>query len=270
MDILNFIYLPPLLATMTTDHDGVVLRTTATSLDILELLRENDGARVSELAEIMDRPKSTIYGHLETLQAKEFVMKEGDVYYPGPELLRLGHYVHTSNEGYLLAKEFTNRIFEEVGLRTIFVAEMSGRGVFLHTAAGDRSKWSHEELGERLYLHDTAVGKAILAHEPRWKVERTLDKWGLPNETSNTNTDREELMSELEEVREQGYALNRGENIRGLHAVGLAAKGAHGNVIGAFSVSGPRKIFTDKESLEEIVDQLTALVEEYELELSLI
>ena len=255
---------------METKHDGVVLRTTARSLDILELLRKNDGIRVSELAEIMDRPKSTIYGHLETLQAKEFVRKDGSVYYPGPELLRLGHYVHTSSEGHVLAEEFTDRMFERVGLRTIFVAEMGGRGVFLHMAAGDRSEWSHEELGERLYLHNTAVGKAILASQSEWKVKQTLDKWGLPDETSNTNTDRESLMGELEEVREQGYALNCGENIRGLHAVGIAARGIHGSVIGAFGVSGPRKITTDQQSLEEIVDQLTALVEEYELELSLL
>lgn len=254
---------------MTRDPDTPPLKTTATSIEVLEELEDRDGARVSELADAMDIPKSTVHGHLETLRQKQFVMKDGDVYYPGPELLRLGNYVHTSRPGYVLAREFTEQLFDRVGYRSIFVAEMSGRGVFIHTATGDRSEWEHEGLGNRLYLHDTAVGKAILAAMPRWSVEKILDKWGMPAETENAITDRDELFEELERVREQGYAINRGENIEGLYAIGVAAEDPTGDVIGAFSVSGPRQVFSDEDYVQNLVDEVTGLVEEYELELAL-
>jgi DNA-binding IclR family transcriptional regulator len=52
---------------MGRDTGSKQLQTTATSIDVLELLAELDGARVTELAERMDRPKSTIHGHLATL-----------------------------------------------------------------------------------------------------------------------------------------------------------------------------------------------------------
>lgn len=253
---------------MTADPDRAVLQTTATSLDILELLAELDGARASELAERMDRPRSTIHGHLDTLHEKQFAVKEGDIYYPGPELLRLGHAVQTGKEGYVLAEKFTERLFEETGYRTIFVTEMCGRGIFLHAETGEMSEWSHEGPGEQLSLHCTAVGKAILAEKPRRRVEEVVDRWGLPRRTPNTITNRDDLYEELDRVRERGYAVNREENLEGLHAIAVAATDKSGSVIGAFSVSGSGQKFTDEAFIEDIVEDISAIVNDYELELA--
>lgn len=246
------------------------LQTTTTSIEVLELLEELDGARVTELADRMDTPKSTIHGHLATLRSKQFVLKRGDIYYLGPELLRLGNQVRTRKEEYVLAREYTERIYEEVGFRSIFATEMGGRAVFLHTASGNKMGWAHERLGNRLYLHDTAIGKAMLAELPQRRVEQILDEWGLPRETEHTITDREALFAELETVREQGYASNHEENLRDLHGVGVAATERSGNVIGGFSITGPKHSFTKESRERQLADAVTEIVNEYELELSLV
>jgi DNA-binding IclR family transcriptional regulator len=124
-------------------------------------------------------------------------------------------------------------------------------------------------MGNRLYLHSTAVGKSILSELPRHRVEQIIDRWGLPAETNQTITDREELFAELEEVRQQGYAVNHEENIRDLHAVGVAATEQSGDVIGGFSVAGPKHSFTGSEREQQLAEVLTELVNEYELGLSL-
>jgi len=253
---------------MTSESDSSILGTTATSLEILELLEDMDGARVNEIAEEMDRPKSTVHGHLKTLERKLFVTKDNGIYYPGPELLRLGHYIKTSQAEYVLAEEFTDRLYEQLGYRSIFVTEMGGWAVFLHIAAGERSEWSHEGPGERLYLHNTAVGKAILGSKPNWRVEEILDQRGMPAETENTTTSREALLDELEEVRQQGYAVNHEENIEGLSAVGVAAEESSGNAFGAFSVSGPTQVF-DENIIRTVADEIMGVVKEFELELTL-
>lgn len=254
---------------MARDDGSDVLQTTATSLDILELLDEIGGARVSEIADRMDAPKSTVHGHLATLESRHFVIQRGDFYELGPELLRLGNQVRTRKEGYVLAREFTERLFDELGLRSIFVAEMGGRAVFVHTASGDKVEWTHERLGNRLYLHNTAAGKAILAELPRPRVEQVIDEWGMPAETADTTTDREELFAELGEVRERGYAVNNAENFEELHAIGVAATRQSGEVIGAFSVTGPEHAVTGPDREAQLADAVTEIVEEYELELAL-
>lgn len=254
---------------MARNTDSKTLQTTATSIEILELLEEFNGARVTELAEHMDAPKSTIHGHLATLESKQFVVKRADIYYLGPELLRLGNRVRTRKEGYVLAREYTERLFEDVGFRSVFAVEMGGRAVFIHTASGNKMGWTHERLGNRLYLHNTAVGKSILAAMPRRRVEQILDEWGMPRETENTITDREELFAELEAIQEQGYATNHEENIQDLHGIGVAAVEQSGTVIGGFSITGPKHSFTGSNRERQLADVVTELVNEYELELSL-
>ncbi|SFL34353.1 transcriptional regulator, IclR family [Halogranum rubrum] len=255
---------------MTAEDDPKMLKTTATSIAVLEYLEETHGARVSEIAESMGLPKSTIHGHLTTLKHKQFVIQEGDFYSLGPELLRLGNKVRTRDSGYVLARKFTEQLFEETGLRSIFAAEMDGKAVFLHTASGNKMGWAHEQLGNRLYLHSTAVGKAILAELPEQRVDQIIEKWGLPAETESTITTREGLSAELEEVRNRGYAVNRGENFRELYAIGDAAARRPGDVIGGFSVTGPAHAIVETGKEEELARQVTDIVREFELELSLV
>lgn len=245
------------------------LKTTAASIEILEIVEEMGGARVSELAERTGRPKSTVHGHLTTLWSKEFVVKRGDVYHVGPELLRLGNAVRTRKEGFVLAREFSERMFENTGLRSNFSVEMGGKAVILHSASGDKTGWAHERMGSRLHLHDTAVGKAILAELPRRRVEQIIDRWGLPAETDQTITDAETLFAELETVRDQGYAVNHEENITDLHAVGVAATEQSGELIGGFSITGPKHSLTGEQREREMAQAVIELVDEYELELSL-
>lgn len=254
---------------MAGTDESKMLKTTATSIEILELLEEFNGARISEIADRMDRPKSTVHGHLATLEEKEFVIQRGDFYYLGPELLRLGNYVRTRVNGFVLAREFTERLFEEVRLRSIFAVEMGGKAVFIHTASGNKIGWTHERLGNRLHLHNTAVGKAILAELPDTRTEQILDEWGLPRETENTITDRQALSAELAEIREQGYAVNNAENFRELYGIGVAATRQSGGVIGGFSVTGPEHSITDGEREAQLADTVKEIVNEFELELAL-
>ncbi|MFC6724956.1 IclR family transcriptional regulator [Halobium palmae] len=255
---------------MDRQTDSKTLRTTATSIEVLELLDELDGARVTQLAERMEAPKSTVHGHLATLRAKQFVLKRGDIYYLGPELLRLGNHVRTRKEGYVLAREYTERLYDSIGFRSIFTTEMDGKAVFLHTASGSKMGWAHERLGNQLYLHDTAVGKAILAELPRRRIEQILDEWGMPRETENTITSREALFEELETVRERGYATNHAENLPDLYGIGVAATEQSGNVVGGFSITGPEHSFVDEGRERQLADAVIEIVNEYELELSLV
>lgn len=246
-----------------------MLGTTATSMEVLTLLDELDGAGITELAEYMEMPKSTIHGHLSTLKSEEFVMKEGDIYLLGPELLRLGNQIRTRKEAFVLAREYTERMYTESGFRSVFATEMDGRAVFIHTASGNKMGWTHERVGNRLFLHNTAVGKAMLAELPEWRIDQVLDEWGLPAETEHSITDRAELRSELEAVRERGYATNHEENIADLHGIGVAATEISGNLIGGFSITGPERPFSDPNRVSELVDAITEVKNEYELELSL-
>ena len=48
--------------------DSATLKTTALSIGIVELIEEMGEARVNEIADRLDRPKSIVHGHLTTLE----------------------------------------------------------------------------------------------------------------------------------------------------------------------------------------------------------
>jgi DNA-binding IclR family transcriptional regulator len=59
------------------------VRTVDRTLEILEIIRELDGAGVSEIADRVQVGKSAVHNHLNTLAQREYVVKEGDEYHIG-------------------------------------------------------------------------------------------------------------------------------------------------------------------------------------------
>jgi DNA-binding IclR family transcriptional regulator len=82
------------------------------------------------------------------------------------------------------------------------------------------------------------VGKAILSRLSKEEVRSIVSRVGLPGLTEATITDLDALYQELEETRQRGYALDRGEHEAGVYCVGAPILDARGQVIGSCSVSG--------------------------------
>lgn len=70
-------------------------------------------------------------------------------------------------------------------------------------------------------------------------MDNIFERWGLPSLTENTITDEDSLRQELNEIRERGYSINRGEHFPGVCAVGTVTVSEPDDVVGAISISGP-------------------------------
>lgn len=251
---------------MPTDANRRTLATTETSLRVVNKLKELDGARVTELAEEMDLAASTVHSHLATLEKTEYVVKEGDRYCLGLRFLNLGEYVRQNNEYFSLAKSKVDQLAAETGGRGHFIVEEHGRGIYVYTKSGEHAVETFSRDGRRLYLHQTAAGKAILAYLPRERVREIIDRQGLPRRTDNTIIDPDDLFEELEAVRERdGIAFNEEEQIRGVRAVGAPVQDAADGVIGSLSVSGPTHRMKGERLHEEVPDVVLGTANELEL-----
>jgi DNA-binding IclR family transcriptional regulator len=88
-------------------------------------------------------------------------------------------------------------------------------------------------------LHATALGKAMLAEFSEERVQAIVDRHGLEPVTANTITDEKELFESLADVRERGYALDRGEHHEEIRSVAAPVTDRKGTVEGAVSISAP-------------------------------
>jgi len=209
------------------------------SFRIVDALMDLDGAGVSELATYLELPKSTVHNYLSTLEEDEYITKEDGQYYVGVRFLELGAYVRKRQKIYEIAHPEVERLAEETEELTNLLVEEHGKGIYLQRARVAQAVQVEAHVGTRVPLHCTALGKCILAHLPEQRVESIIDREGLDPVTPNTVTNREKLSSQLEQIREQGYALDDEERIEGLRCVAAPILSNDDRVLGSISVSGP-------------------------------
>lgn len=244
------------------------VKTTQRSLDIVETLREMDGARLTELADRLDLPNSTVHNHLSTLMERDYVLKDGDVYRISLRFLDLGEHARNRRKVYELAKPEIEELADETGEIANLLVEENGWGVYLWSSEGEDAVPLDISPGKHVHLHATALGKSILAHLPEKRVEEIIDRRGLPAQTDATITDPDELTDELETVRNQGYAIDDEERLQGMRCIGTTVKSESGNIIGAISVSGPTSAMSMDRLTDSLADQLQGAANVIELKVA--
>lgn len=239
---------------MTADID-VPVKATRVSFDVVEALRSLDGAGVSEVAQYLDVPKSTVHDHLCTLERLELVVNEGGTYKTGVRFLELGGYSRQRMKVFEVAKPEIKKLAEQTGEHSNLMVEEHGRGVFLHKAEGPDAVQLDTYNGYRVHLQTTALGKAILAHFPEDRVREILERHGMPRVTEKTVTDEDELFDELAQIREQGFARDFEERVIGMQCIAAPILGDD-EVLGAISVSGPKSRMQGQRFEAEIPKQV--------------
>lgn len=245
------------------------LKSTETTFEIVDLILELNGARPTELAERLDVSPSTVHAHLATLEKKRYVTNDGGVYDIGLKFMRFDSYVRSRDVEYKRAKKYTEQLADTTGCQIVFVVEEHGRGTYFHICSGEYSKWDNTDEGTQFHLHTTAAGKAILSQLPRERVREIVDEHGLPSNTDNTIDSWEDLVDELEEIRERGYALNREEDISGVSGIGVPVVRQNGEVIGAFGIFGRTEMMINAGLEAELPETAMGIASEFELELIL-
>lgn len=253
---------------MTQESGHRSLETVRRAFTILETLEELDGARVTDVANHLELAPSTVHGYLSTLERNRYLVKEGDEYNLGMRLLNVGIHASVRREEYSLAEQKVTDLAETTNERAQYIVEEHGLAHYVLTETRDTAVQIDARVGKESYLHASAAGKSILAHLPEERIEAILDRWGLPELTENTITDRGELFDELADVRDRGYSFNKNESIKGLRAVGVPVRETEDRVIGALSVSVPSNRMREARFDEEIPNLLLEAANEIELQIN--
>ncbi|WP_276273981.1 IclR family transcriptional regulator [Haloarcula litorea] len=242
---------------MIDEPQGRTLKTTRRSLEILTLILEYNGLTLAELDEMVESPKSSIHSHLNTLREKRYLVKENGTYKVSFRLALLGEQVRYRYPSDATIEEKVEQLAERTGEETNFTIFEHGRLLMFYGTSGDAAaKESDINYRSEYYLHNTAAGKAILAELDHDQVERIVDKWGLPQESEATITDRDRLFEELAEIAARGYGTVDEEFAPGLVAVGAPVHDGEGNIIGGLSVGGPKYRVDQSRIEQELAEQL--------------
>lgn len=226
------------------------VRTTRKSFQILEHLATLEGGGVSEIAERLSLSKATAHHHLATLEEMGYVVRVDNTYHVGSRFLALADHARHRTGLYEAAVSTVDELVSTTDERASVTIFESGYAVVLYTATGENPSPNGFGPGERLPLHSTAAGKAILAQLDTESIDSIHDAYGTESFTEKTVIDREELSEELRMVRQQGLAFTRGEHHPDYY--GVAAPIVADDFVAALSVSGPKERIGGKSLQQDI------------------
>lgn len=253
---------------MASESQHRPVETVETAFDIVDVLKRNDGAGITDIADELDLAKSTVHRHVKTLESRGLLVREGDVYRISTWFLDYGIHVRNRHRLYDVARPKVDELAAETNEKVWCVIEEHGMGVHIYGAEGRHSVKTHARIGQRTYLHQFAAGKAILAHLPDDRIESILEDYGLAAQTDQTITERDALYDQLATIRDRGYAFNREESVIGVHAVGAPIRNESGTAIGAISVAGPANRLRGDLMTEELPNLLLGATNEVEINLA--
>ena len=109
--------------------------------------------------------------------------------------------------------------------------------------------------GSRVPLHASASGKIFLGYMARRGRERFLAQAPLIAHTPNTVIEPVRIAADLAAVRENGYAIDNGEFLRGISCLAVPVRNADNKVVAAVAMSAPH----DRTSVSQMMDCLPAI-----------
>lgn len=196
---------------------------------------------LSELAEELDWDVATTHRLANALVEIELLTRrDGESSYQlGPLALELGSVylsMRPEREQIIAAMEGLAR---DTGLTAQIGILAGDRVSIVESHESDSPLRAAALLGERLPLHATAVGKALLAQLTDEQVAELLPA-ELERFTEHTITDREALLVQLGKIREDGVARVDNELSEGLCALAVALPaGSYGPEVSSLTCAGP-------------------------------
>ena len=228
------------------------------TLDILESLVEfATEVGLVEISQAVNLPLATVHRLLGTLIQRGYVKQNQNnrKYSLGFRALQMGHDMRQRFSLRLEARPFLQRLVQRAGESANLAVLDDGEVVYIDQAQSSRILRMFTQVGNRLPVHSTGSGKALLAYLPADVVEGILRRFGMTARTPHTITDPGAFRDELAKTRARGYALDDEEQEEGVRCLAVPVRDASAQVVATLSVSGPVTRLNDQH-LAEVIPEL--------------
>ena len=239
-------------------YETPTLSSVDNALRLLKHLGEHRVLRITEASAELGVGRSTAHRLLSSLKSHGFVVqdKPNGPYRPGPALTEIA----VSAIGGFDIRRASRAVLEDLRdemRETVSLLMLEARDVrFVDCFESPRSVRVGSRTGLVLPAHCTAGGKAILAALAPAEFERRYAEHELEVRTSSSIKNQQDLIDEIEVVRECGYAVNFGEGEDGIGAVAIAIQDLIGAPLFSIAVAVPSSRLTSLDDAAALVPQL--------------
>jgi DNA-binding IclR family transcriptional regulator len=231
------------------------------AFDILELLSDvSEGMGVTEIANRIGLNKSTVHRILNAMASRGYIERASSkgVYRNGLKLVDLAsvhlNSVELKTEARPLLRELTARMN-----LTTHLAILDGLdAVYIDKVDVESSLRLYSQIGRRISVHCSALGKCLLSGLSEQELAERLRKCDFRRHTANTLTSRQALTRQVEAVRLRGFAVDDQEHEAGIRCMAAPVCDYRGKVVAAISLTGPASVVSRERETE--IGELVASV----------
>ncbi len=214
---------------------------------IIDVISETpNGLRLIDISKQLKYDKATTLRFLSTLESIGVLNKKDDKYFPGLKLFELGLKVPfkmiVAYKVHNILEDLSNELNETVNFGVLF----ENKVLYIDKIESNRSLQINTHIGNKISLHCTALGKAILSVLPENEFNIILNKIQLTKKTKHTIVKKEEFLKEIQTTKERGFSIDNEEFEEGLRCVSVPIRLKNIGFYGAISVSGPITRFTNE------------------------
>ena len=213
------------------------------ALQLVEVLASSrEPMRLGDLAAACGLPASTTLRLVNTLLLHGYANQDPVTlrYSLTLKFAQIGSQVSSQMDIHNLAHPWLLELSSRCGESCCLAIEENRQVVYVDVVEGpDGMLKIMQRIGKRAPLYCTGVGKIFLLNDDAASLEQYIAENGLEPLTSHTITTREGLLSELDRIGRQGYALDDEECEQGARCVAAGVRDYTGKVVAGISVSGP-------------------------------
>ena len=234
------------------DPNEYNVRAVERAIQILECFDDQHPERgISEIAQAVGLHKATAYRIVTTLVNYGYLewIAEAQKYRLGLALTNLGFKVIRRMDLRHEALPYMKELVQEWDEACDLSVFDQGKAFYIEILHGNHALTISAAVGQRLPAHCTASGKLFLAYLPETELETFLSE-PMETYTDNTITSHDELIKQLDKIRDQGYSVDYEEYELGVCAVAAPIFNRNGEVIAAIGSPSPTSRMTPERITE--------------------
>lgn len=205
-------------------------------LRVIEAFRaEQPRLAIADVADMTGLDRATARRCLLTLHELGYAHYDGKFFTLTPRVLRLGMGALAALPLAQLVQPWLDQLSDQIGQSTSVSILDETEIVYLARAAQRRVMSIGLLPGSRLPAHCTSMGRVLLAALPTPEARALIERSNLAPRTTFSLTDPAEIMAQITETQQKGYALIDQEVELGLRSIAVPLFSAQGRVVAALN-----------------------------------
>ena len=230
------------------------------AFNLLVILAKSETPKgITELANKSDLGKSNVHRLLQTLMTLGYVRKSNEALYAASlKVWELCSQIISSVNIRDVARPYMQMLAETTG-ETVHLSEFyENQVLYIDKIESREPVRAYTQLGGRAPAYCTATGKVMLAYRDDATIQRVMED--ATAHTQKTIVDPESFLTHARSIRQQRFAVNRGEWRKDVIGISAPISCSVGSVGSAIGLSAPAGRVSEKK-LKALAPQLIEYAE---------